>query len=206
MFLEAAILASSLSADALTAGFAYGSKKIKIPMLSLQIINFICCAVIFIAIFFGGLLKPFLSENFAGAIAFVILFSIGTIKILDGIIKSLIRKHTEKAFKFSVFNIQFILHLYANPEAADTDTSAHLSSSEAVFLAVPLSLDGMAVGFAAVFAGINPWALLAWSFAANTAAIFFGQKIGNSLAQKIPFNISWLAGAALILLAFANLR
>ena len=114
--LEAAILASSLSADAFTAGFAYGSKKIRIPMLSLQIINLICVFVTGAAMFFGHLLLPFLSEKIAAGIAFAVLFSMGIVKLLDGIIKALIRKHTgiDKAFKFSVFNIQFILHLYAN--------------------------------------------------------------------------------------------
>ncbi|MCL2388231.1 MAG: manganese efflux pump [Defluviitaleaceae bacterium] len=205
--IEAAVLASSLSVDALTAGFAYGSKKIRIPMLSVQIINLICCAVIGIAMFFGHLLLQHIPESFAIGIAFAVLFIMGMIKLLDGIIKALIRKHTglDKAFKFSVFDIQFILHLYANPEAADADVSAHLSPTEAIALAVSLSLDGMAVGFAAVLAGVNPWALLGWSLITNTIAIILGRKIGHSLAEKLPFNISWVGGVVLIALAFSRL-
>jgi len=204
--IEAAVLASSLSIDALTAGFAYGSKKIRIPMLSLQIINFICCAITGIAMFFGHLVKPYLSEGIAVGIAFTVLFTMGMMKLLDGIIKTLIRKHSlDKEFKFSVFSIQFILHLYATPEAADADVSSHLSPAEAVALAVSLSLDGMAVGFAAVLADVNPWALLGWSLITNMAAILLGRKIGNSLAEKIPFNISWVGGIVLIVLAFSRL-
>ncbi|MCL2224903.1 MAG: manganese efflux pump [Defluviitaleaceae bacterium] len=204
---EAAILASSLSADSFTAGFAYGAKKIRIPMLSLQIINLICCAIIGAAMLFGYMLLPFLSEEIATGIAFAVLFTMGLIKLLDGIIKALIRKHTglDRAFKFSVFDINFILHLYANPEAADADISAHLSPTEAVALAISLSLDGMAVGFAAILAGINPWALLIWSLITNMFAILAGQKLGHSLAEKLPFNISWLGGIVLIGLAFSRL-
>jgi putative sporulation protein YtaF len=205
--IEAAVLASGLSIDALAAGFAYGSKKIRIPMLSLQIINLICCGVIGVAIFFGHLIKPFLSEEIATGIAFAVLFVMGAIKLLDGIIKSLIRKYSlNKEFKFSFLSIQFILHLYANPEAADADVSSHLSAGEAALLAVSLSLDGLAVGFAAVLAGINPWALLGWSLVTNFIALSFGQKIGQKLAEKLPFNVSWLAGVVLIVLAFSQLR
>ena len=204
--IEAALLASSLSVDSLTAGFAYGSKKIKIPMLSIQIINLICCAVIGAAMFFGHFLQQIIPAEAAVWIAFSVLFIMGLIKLLDGIIKALIQKSgLDKAFKFSVFDIKFILHLYANPEAADTDTSAHLSPAEAVALAISLSLDGFAVGFAAVLAGVNPWALLGWSFVTNMGALMIGGKIGKSLAEKLPFNISWLGGLVLVGLAFAQI-
>ncbi|MDR0272017.1 MAG: manganese efflux pump [Clostridiales bacterium] len=202
---EAMVLASSLSVDAFTAGFAYGSKKIRIPMSSLHIINIVCCAIIGIAMFFGHLAKPFLSDGFAAAVGFTILFLMGIAKLLDGIIKACIRKHTEKEVKFSMFDIQFILHVYANPEAADADVSKHISAGEAVALSLSLSLDGMAVGFAAVLAGINPWALLGASLFTNIAAIVLGRKIGHSLAEKLPFNISWVGGIVLIALAFSRL-
>ena len=42
VILEAALIASSLSIDAFSAGFAYGSGKTRIPMLSVQIINNDC--------------------------------------------------------------------------------------------------------------------------------------------------------------------
>jgi len=205
--IQAAVLASSLSVDSLAAGFAYGSKKIRIPMLSAQIINLICCGVIGAAMFFGHLLRPVLSDGLAAGIAFAVLFIMGAVKLADGIVKALIRRHTglDKSFRFSAFDVQFILHLYANPEAADSDVSAHLSPSEAVALAVALSLDGMAVGFAAVLAGINPWALLGWSLVTNTVAITLGCKLGYALSKKLPFNISWVGGAVLIVLAFLQL-
>jgi len=205
--IQAAVLAASMSVDSLAAGFAYGSKKIRIPMLSAQIINVVCCAVIGAAMFFGHLLRPVLSDGLAAGIAFGVLFIMGTIKLADGIVKALIRRYTglDKSIQFSVFDIQFILHLYANPEAADADVSAHLSASEAVALAIALSLDGMAVGFAAVLAGVNPWALLVWSLITNTLAITGGCKLGYALSKKLPFNISWVGGMVLIVLAILQI-
>ena len=203
--LQAAVLASSLSIDAFTAGFAYGSKKIHIPMMSIQLISLICTAFIGLSMFFGHILLGYLPETLAAVLAFTILFIIGLIKLFDSIVKALIRKQFEKAFKFSAFNIQFILQLYANPEDADSDVSKHLSPNEAVLLAVSLSLDGMAVGFGAALAGINPFALIGWSLLTNVIALLFGRKLGHRLAEKLPFNITWLAGLVLMGLAVSHL-
>lgn len=206
MLIESVALAASLSVDALSAGFVYGSKRISIPVLSMWVISGVCCVVMGVAMFFGAALKPFLPQSAAVYIAFAVLLVMGLVKLLDGIIKTLInRRALDKEIKFCLFDIQFILHLYANPEAADVDTSAHLSAKEALVLAVPLSLDGFAVGFAAALAGINPWALLGWCLAANFAAIFAGEKLGYGLAEKLPFNISWVGGVVLIALAFMRL-
>ena len=205
--IEAAVLASSLSLDAFTAGFAYGSKKIRIPMSSVQIINIICCIITGLALLAGAAVRAHIPAWLAVFIAFVVLFTMGLVKLLDGIIKTIIRKHAklDKSIQFSIFSLQFILRLYADPEAADADVSAHISPSEAVTLAVSLSLDGMAVGFGAALAGVNPWALLGWSLVTNMLAIILGRKAGHTLAEKLPFNISWLGGAVLIILAFSRL-
>lgn len=204
---QAAAIASSLSIDAFTAGFAYGSKKIRIPMSSVQIINLVCCLIIGLSLFMGHILRPVLPEGLANGIAFAVLFCIGLVKLLDGIVKTIIRKHTslDKAIKFSLFDLKFILRLYADPEAADKDTSSHISATEAVVLAISLSLDGMAVGFAAALAGVNPWALIGWSLVTNTVAIVLGRKLGHGLASKVPFNITWLAGLVLMALGISHL-
>ena len=204
---EAAMLASSLSVDAFTAGFAYGSRKIRIPMSSVQIINLVCCVITGLALLVGTGFRAHLPEWLAAYIAFAVLFVIGIVKLLDGIIKSVIRKYTQldKSIHFSLFSLQFILRLYADPEAADADVSAHISPAEAVTLAISLSLDGMAVGFGAALAGVNPWALLGWSLITNMVAIIWGRKAGHALADRLPFNISWLGGVVLIGLAVSNL-
>jgi len=204
--IHAAIIASSLSVDAFTAGFAYGSKKIRIPLISVAVVSVVCSVIMGISLFLGHMVLPFLPEGLASGIAFVVLFFIGLTKLLDGIVKTIIRKYTfDKAFRFSVFDLQFILRLYADPEAADKDVSSHISMGEAVALAISLSLDGMAVGFAAALAGVNPWALIGWSLITNAIAIVAGRKLGISLAERLPFNITWLGGLVLMGLAVSHL-
>jgi len=205
--MEAGVLASSLSVDAFTAGFAYGSKKIKIPMTSVQIINIVCALITGLALFAGAALKNYIPPGLALGIAFSILFLIGAVKLLDSITKEIIRKHTNinKIITLSVFNFKFILSMYADPEVADADNSKEISPIEAMMLALSLSLDGVVVGFGAALADANGFAVVLWSLVTNAAAITLGCYLGGRAADKLPFNISWLGGAALIGLAFTKL-
>ena len=204
--MEAAIIASSLSLDAFTAGFAYGTNKTKIPMLSAQIINFICSGITGLSLFIGTILRPYLPHGLTLAISFTILFIIGFIKLFDGITKSIIRKHNNisKEINGSLFNFKFVLNLYASPEVADMDSSKSISSAEAALLALSLSLDGIAVGFGAALANVNGIAVFLWSLITDVMFLLLGRFLGHKIATKVPFNLSWLSGVILIGLAFSK--
>lgn len=205
--IEAAILAIILALDALAASFAYGCKKIRIPFTSGTLISIICTGVTGLSFLVGAVLVQHIPAGVAVGLSFAILFTIGVIKLLDSITKSLIRKHTDlnKEITLSLFNFKLILHLYANPEAADVDASSSLSKKEAAVLAVSLSLDGFAVGFGAALIGINGLAVVLFALIANGVAIWLGGRMGNAAANRLRFNISWVAGLILIMLAFSQL-
>lgn len=205
--LEAIMLASALSMDAFVSGFAYGSNKIKIPMLSVQIINVICSSILGISLLVGTVLKQYIPSWLTLIICFVILFTLGIIKLLDSVTKSIIRKynHLDKEIKFSMFNFKFILNLYTDPEEADVDASKVISPMEASSLAIALSLDGMAIGFGAALGDINALAVFLCSLVTDAAAVILGCYIGNKIARKLSFNLSWLSGVLLIILAFLKL-
>lgn len=205
--LEAAVLAAALSADAFLAAFAYGSNKIRIPMSSIQIINLVCSSILGVSLFVGSLVRPYIPHWLTVVICFSVLFLLGMVKLLDGVTKSIIRKynHMKKEIRFTLFNFRFVLNLYADPVEADLDHSKTISPSEAVSLAVALSLDGLAVGFGAAVGALNPWAIFFASLLTGTLALLLGVHIGNKVANKLPFNLSWLSGAILIGLAFTKL-
>ena len=205
--LQAAAIAISISIDAFAVSFAYGCKKIKVPMLSLLIITFICTIVIGVSFLFGTALVQHIPEWLAVGLSFGILFVIGLVKLFDSITKSIIRKHTQfnKVINLSVLNIKLVMRLYADPEVVDVDASKSISSREAVVLAVSLSLDGFAVGLGAAIIGINVWILLFFTLVTGFIALLLGGWLGNKAANRIRFNISWLAGIILIGLAFAQL-
>jgi len=204
--LEAALLASSLSLDAFTAGFAYGTNKTKLPMLSVQIINIVCSATTGLSLLLGVVLKPYLPKELTFAISFSILFIMGLLKLLDSATKSIIRKQSSisKKIKGSLFNFKFILCIYADPEAADIDSNKTISSSESVLLALSLSLDGIATGFGAALADVNGVAVFLWSLITNVIFLLSGHFIGRKIASKVTFNLSWISGIVFIGLAISK--
>jgi putative sporulation protein YtaF len=110
-----------------------------------------------------------------------------------------------REIKFSLFNFNFILKLYAAPEDSDADLSKNISPAEAASIAVALSLDGIAVGLGAALGGVNWLAVIIFSIVTDMLAIMFGRYIGEKAASKFKFNLSWLGGIILIALAVSKL-
>jgi len=205
--IQAFFLTLALSIDAMVSGFAYGTRQIKIPAGSTITITMICGLMLAAAMLSGNYLNQFISEKVAAIICFTILLILGIIKLFDSFFKTVINKNNgiKKRINFSLFNIRFILNIYANPEHADTDYSHVLSPLEAVSLALALSLDGLAVGFGAGLKGMNIFLITLLSLITNAAAILIGCQIGRTLAKKIHCNLSWIGGLLLIILAFMKL-
>ncbi|MCL1824051.1 MAG: sporulation membrane protein YtaF [Oscillospiraceae bacterium] len=206
-FTQAILLVSAISADGFISAFAYGVKKIKIPFFSVMVINIICSLMLAVSLFAGSFLRTFLSEEAAKIICFFILFALGFVKLLDNVLKSLIKKYNrlDKQIKFKLLSLNFILNVYANPEDADEDRSKTLSPAEAASLAVALSLDGLAAGAGAALGGANIPLVITLSFIIGIIAVIFGCFLGNKAARKAKMNFSWLGGAALIGVAVLKL-
>ncbi|MCL2580259.1 MAG: manganese efflux pump [Oscillospiraceae bacterium] len=204
---EALVIACALSLDAFVASFAYGSKGIKMPARSVALISLICTGVVGLALLAGTLLRQYIPYDFTVAVSFTILFGLGALKLADNIIKSLIRRHDalSKEIKFSLSGLKFILKLYADPEQADVDGSKTLSPGEAATLALALSLDGLAVGLGAAIGSVNSLFVLIGVLVTGVFALLMGGYLGNKAARKVRFDLSWLSGVLLILLAFSNL-
>jgi len=201
---EALLLAIVLSIDLFAVSFAYGSSKIKIPFKSILIITIIGSGILGLSIFLGSLILPHIYVGVADTIAFIILFSLGLIKIFDSVIKRFIRKRGEasKKMEFSVLNLKFILNVYANPEKADMDRSRIISPKEAVVVAIAVALDAFALGFGAGLSEVNYFQIITFSLVIDVVAVLLGGFIGGKIAQKFSANLSWIGGVILILLAF----
>ena len=116
-----------------------------------------------------------------------------------------IRKNIDKEITFSALNLKFILRVYADPETADRDLSRVLSPAEALPLAIALSLDSIAVGFGAALTDTDLVRTLFLALLFNALAVRLGCILGNKIAEKVSFNLSWLSGLLLIILAVMKL-
>jgi len=205
--IEALILASALSIDAFVVSFAYGSNRIKIPFLQINIINILGSSVLALSLLAGIIIKGLIPAWLTIVISFTILFSLGIIKLLDSITKSVIKRNINvtKQVRFSFLNFKFIINLYANPEAADQNSDRIISPVEAIALALALSLDGLAIGFGAALGNTSILTVLIASLITDLALIILGLYLGHKLAKKTGLNLSWLSGVILIIIAFMNL-
>ena len=203
MALQALVLVLALAVDAFACSFGYGASKIKIPFKSVIVISGGCTVLLGIGLFLGAMINNILPYEAAGWIAFTILFILGVIKIFDSIIKRVIRTKNgiDKDINFSLFNLGFVLRIYADPEFADTDYSKELTPKESIPLAVALGLDGLSVGIGIGLALINPALILSLTFISGILAIIFGVWLGNKVAKKITTDLSWVAGVILIIIA-----
>ena len=195
----------ALGLDAFACSFGYGASKVKIPFKSVILINLVCSFLLAIGLFFGAAVGTLLPESTADWLAFAILLSLGIFKIFDSTIKKVIRnrKGIATEVKFSLFNVEFLLKIYANPAEADVDDSKVLSPREAAPLAVALGIDGLSVGFGVgVAAGVAGTLLLVGlSLISGIFAVMLGCLLGNKIAKRTSLDLSWLSGAILIIIA-----
>lgn len=121
------LLVLALGIDAFVCSFSYGANKIKIPLRSVLMINFVTITMLFIGTVGARLLSPIMPDFLLDWLPFLILFCLGMSKIFEGLIKAFIRKHKGiRKFDFSLFNLGFILQIYADYEQADVDDSKEL--------------------------------------------------------------------------------
>ena len=204
--LEAMALVTAVSIDVFAACFGYGVNGIAIPFRSAQLITMICTGATTLSVFLGSSLRSVISREASAAICFAVLFVFGVVKLFDGMIKRRIRRRgVDKDVRFKLLKLNFVLHIYADPEEADADASRVLSMREALFLALALSLDGLTAGFGAGLNEISPVLVAAISLIVTYAAVMIGCALGRRVSQKLPFDLSWMSGAMLIGLAVAGL-
>ncbi|WP_250675967.1 sporulation membrane protein YtaF [Paraclostridium ghonii] len=202
--IESLILVSSLCIDTFVASVAYGTDRIKIPFYSNIVINLVCSSFLGISLTLGGLLKDFLSPSTASILSFVLLLSLGFFRLFESFFKTYVQSFSNAGapLTFKAFDFKFVLEIYANETKADYDKSKTLTLKEAIYLAVALSLDSLAVGFGSSLVSINYLQVLILSFIVGTCCLFIGVHIGKKFIEKVDLNLSWLSGLMLIILAF----
>ena len=205
--METILLVLALSLDAFVASLAYGSRKIKIPFTSIIIINIVCTFLLTVSIIGGSIIKKILPSNIAIIISFAILMLLGIYYLFEGVTKAYLEKRIDKEnkIKLKIFDVYFIVNIYIDETKADYNHSKDLDSKEAIYLAIALSLDSLAVGFGSSLGSINYIHVISLSLIIGIFSIWIGLLIGEKIAKKFKVNLSWLAGIILIILACLKL-
>lgn len=156
------ILALAVSFDGFGVGVTYGLRRIRIPLLSILIIACCSAAVFYTAMQLGQSLSYFLSPWVSNVIGAVILIGIG----LWATIQTLLQKNDEseqkndepkqKIIHIEIKRLGLVIEILRTPSKADLDRSGIISSNEAVWLGVALSLDAFGAGIGAALVGLPP--------------------------------------------------
>lgn len=201
--LASLLLVSSLCIDSFVASISYGTSKIRIPPLSVIIINLVCTTTLACSLLIGSIFKSFLPGDLPVILGFMLLMTLGIYRLFEYIFKSYISKRSksDSPLKFKIFDFQFVLQVYANEIKADFDNSKSLNIKESFYLALALSLDSLAVGFGSSLCNINYTQVLILCFVIGILCVSLGVFVGRKFAQKLHLELSWLSGVLLILLA-----
>ena len=135
------------------------------------------------------------------------LMFLGVYYLFESLVKTFLEKKSDSSpkLKFKLFNVWFIIDIYIDETKADLDNSKILSSKEALYLAIALSLDSLAIGFGSSLGNINYLNVILLSLVSDMIAIWLGLFIGRKFVEKSKLNLSWLAGIILIILAVLKL-
>lgn len=204
---QAFFLVLALSLDTFTAGVALGTQKIMVPFRSVLAISLTCSASLWLAISLGGWIGNWISPRTGAVIGCIILVMMGSVRLFDGVIKELLRRCCEnkEGMVFYRKNLKIFLQVCVDSTQADFNRSQSLSVPEAIGLAAALSVDGLAAGVGAGILDISHWLIFLMAMFINLFAVHLGCRMGIRFSRKHEQDISWVAGALLIVLGLIKL-
>lgn len=204
---QAFFLVLALSLDTFTAGIALGTQKIMVPFRSVLAISLTCSVSLWLAISLGGWIGNWISPRTGAVIGCIILVMMGSVRLFDGVIKELLRRCCEnkEGMVFYRKNLKIFLQVCVDSAQADFNRSQSLSVPEAISLAAVLSVDGLAAGVGAGILDVSHWLIFLIAMFINLFVVHLGCRTGIRFSRKHEQDISWVAGALLIVLGLIKL-
>ena len=201
------LLALALSIDCLGAGFSYGLQKIMLPWYGILIIC--CCSGTVLAgsMLLGGWLEQFIAPALVRLLGAGLLIGLGFC-ILGKSIQELVQQEEadQALFQWKIARFGIMIQILKEPRRADLDRSGMISSKEALWLGLALSLDSCGAGIGMALMGYSPlWTSLCTAVSAClflSAGLYLGDHVGERLSYK---KIKLLPGCLLIFIGVLRL-
>ena len=189
------LLAFAVSIDGFVVGVVYGMRGIRIPLLSLLIMNAASALMISISMSLGRHIGIYIGQHASRVLGGGILIFLGSLAILNG------RQERDRQVPK-----RDIIHLLKMPEKADVDQSGAISIIEALPLGIALAMDAFGAGLGAGVIGY--WSHLAPLVvgAIQFLLVFLGTFAGRVyLARRLSSTATFLPGGILIMLGIVKL-
>lgn len=199
------ILAFSSSLDNFIIGLAYGIKKINIKLIINFVISTIVTTGTFISMYLGIIVCKFINPAICSLLGSILMILVGVWIIYD-------QYRTHKSANNNIGPKKEIIDpidfedIMLNNHTADIDNSGDINITEAITLALALSINNFALGLGASISGINIYLTCLFTFIFSILSLFIGLKIGNSCFSKIVGkNSSLIAGAIIVIMGIIQL-
>lgn len=196
----------SVNLDSIGVGISYGLRKIHITTAAGIVIAMFSVICFGLSLYLGALLTTALPSSCGRYLASIILLVLGIWICVTGFCDRKPHKiKTERTF--SIRSLGITISIMRDPTLCDFDASSRIDIREAIYLALALSLDSVAVGFSAGLSGIVAWYLPPLVGVSQFLFLIFGKLIGSSLLNisKVPHEV-WtiVSGILLIILAIVH--
>ncbi|MDF2521924.1 MAG: putative rane protein [Clostridia bacterium] len=192
------LIAIAVSLDGFWGGFAFGLRKIKIPLGSLIFISFWSILCTFIAMLVGYYLKAFIPIEMAKYIGAVLLLLLALYTLKEGYEHQKEQRGSSK-LKLNLHNLVKILQ---NPILADYDNQNDIKPMEGTMLGLAVAMDASIAAFTIALVGVSPYTTpflfgLAHFLLIGSGNLVARTNIINSFGEKF----SLLPGFILLILA-----
>lgn len=197
----------AVSIDSLSAGFSYGTSKVRIKPLAAAFLVLIPSISITLMTRVGAFLFSFLPANVLSIFSFLILLFLACEKLIESLIRHLAGKYPNIVgnWAYKIKQVNIIFTIYFSPEDANKEDVQVLSAKEAFFLSLALSLDSIftSMAFSCQVPSLLFFFLLAvlFHFLLFSAGFLFGLFV----SKKFSIDLSWLSGLFLLMLAVYTL-
>ncbi|MCL2846965.1 MAG: manganese efflux pump [Firmicutes bacterium] len=179
IILSSFVLILLVSVDIFVVGFSYGTSRIRVSWKTITLISFIGNLILAAALLLGYFVGFYFSEDAISWTVFSLFMLAGLLKLADWMSSRKTEKKTQS-----------------------------ISIRDAIVLAVILSIDGLAIGFAS---GIGTTTLIfivvitTLSFIGDILIFKAGHSLGATLERKARRDLGWLNGVAFMMIAVISL-
>lgn len=190
------ILAFSASIDSLIIGLAYGTKGIKISLLSNIVIATIITIGTFLSMYIGLALSKFIPKEFCSLLGSLLLIFLGLWMLYNEYKKKTPSSNSSVELIDSLDYDEII----ENDKTADADHSGSIDIREALTLSIALSVNNLALSIGGSIAGLSILITTLFTFILSIIILIIGLKVGNSYIAKFFGKYSSYISASIVII------
>lgn len=196
------LIAIAVSLDGFWGGFAFGLRKIKIPLNSLLIISSWSVVCTMLAMLVGHYLKFFIPIEMAKYIGGILLLLLALYTLKEG---NAHRKE-EKGSVQPRLNLHDLVKILQNPLLADYDNEDDIKPMEGTMFGLAVAMDASIAAFTIALIGVNPFTTPFLFGISHVILIGSGNIIARiSIVSSLGKRFSLFPGFILLILAVLRL-